>query len=372
MKKSLLFILLTLFLSFSFSTGVQAQNVRQDNYCDAFGGVCGCDETTGKQVCCEGILNDTYSCQEPTRLNYPSFAQAFPATSVYATAVPNDRGTFSVYVNWADEVPTEYSITLTQFPGQDPGPFADTSSPEFAFFDIPTGIWYANIKKNINGQWSQVTSWKVTVPEWSTAIERQSEQAVIVDPETSGNQPGRLVGPAAQTERSDNFIANVPDTLFYVVVFVVVLFIIVIVALLSGRNRLKKLEELVHKMRLDISTIMGFLKKKYPDEKMLVSHSQIKLNGVLSAEEKRIVQDVGFEGLYTKHHTYFIDKIKSYSPKNAHDVAYASYQIMERLDNKEVKNHLKERAEKYQWTMHEVNIACADYLAIKASDEVLK
>lgn len=370
--KNIILILLTLAFSLSIPSFVSAQHVRQENYCDAFGSVCGCDEVTGKQVCCEGVLNDTYSCQELTRLTYPSFAYAFPSTKLYATAVPNDRGTFSVYVNWSDNQPTEYSINLTPFPGQDPGPFADTSTPEFAFFDVSTGVWYINVKKNINGQWSQITSWKVVVPEWSQAAELKSDQAVIVDQDIHYKEPGRILAPAAQTERTDSIIENIPNTLLYVVIFVVVLFVILLIALIQGSKRIKGLEELVHKIRLDISTIMGFLKKKYPDEKTLVSHSQIKLNGVLSAEEKRIIQDVGFEKIFNKNHTYFVNKIKSHNPKNQHDVAHAAYQTMERLDNKEVKNQLKEQQKKYQWSMHEINIACADYIAIKISDDVLK
>jgi hypothetical protein len=295
-------------------------------------------------------------------------------TNVYVTAVPNDRGTFSVYVDWTDQEPTEYSVTLTSYPGQDPGPYADTSKPEFAFFDISTGVWYVNMKKNIDGSWSQVTSWKVTVPEWSSAVDQaDKDQVVVVDQDPNQKQAGRILAPAASTTKKvSTLINNVPEVLFYVIIFLAVLFVIVVIALITGKDRIKNLEELIHKLRLDVSTIMNFLRKKYPDEKSLVAHSQIKLNGVLSVEEERIVKDVKFDKLFSKYYDYLLEKIKSFKPKDTDDLAYAAYQLMEYIDNKELKHQLENNVKASQWSKHEVNIACADYLAIKISDEVLK
>lgn len=364
-----------------FGTSINAFAADRDSaFCEDFGGVCGCDVSTGKQLCCEGNLNESYSCQDSSRLNYPSYAQAFPSTKVYTTVEPNDRGTHTVFVNWADQFPTEYSITLTPFPGADPGPFADTSEPSFVFYDVPTGIQYINIKKNIDGEWSQITSWKVEVPEWQdvqvtagtseVAKEYEDQKPFIMLDAPSKEEENNA---ATAEESEQRIIQDIPNVLFFILLFVGLLFVILILTIIGGRKRLKKLEKTTHKMRLDIGSIMQYLRGKFPQDKdQLVSHSRIQLNGELSREEKQIIKDTGFDSLYNKHQDYFIQKIKTYNPKNQHDVAFASYQVMEKLDNKEVKSKLEEATKKKQLDMHDVTIACAEYMAIKASKEVLK
>lgn len=79
---------------------------------------------------------------------------------------PNADGTFDIFMDWDEVSNTGFSITLNDIAGADPGPSIDTHLSEYRFTNVYPGTYYANMKVGVNGIWSDVTYWKIEVPEW--------------------------------------------------------------------------------------------------------------------------------------------------------------------------------------------------------------
>jgi hypothetical protein len=65
-----------------------------------------------------------------------------------------------------DNNPTKYSAVISKCAGCDPGPLVDFYSNNFYFKNVSPGRWYVNVKKEINGYWSNIVYWTIDVPEW--------------------------------------------------------------------------------------------------------------------------------------------------------------------------------------------------------------
>lgn len=65
-----------------------------------------------------------------------------------------------------DNNPSKYSAVISKCAGCDPGPLVDFYSNKFYFYNVKPGKWYVNVKKEINGYWSNIFYWTIDVPEW--------------------------------------------------------------------------------------------------------------------------------------------------------------------------------------------------------------
>lgn len=138
--------------------------LAQQGCCSWHGGISYCDTSVGTYVCNDGTYSPSCGCAY-----VPPPAPLFPvSTQATITHEPNrlPKGTFAINVILDDSNPTQYSATLNKCMGCDPGPSIDFRTSTFTFKDITTGRWYLNVKKNINGRWSNTVYWTVDVPPW--------------------------------------------------------------------------------------------------------------------------------------------------------------------------------------------------------------
>lgn len=79
-----------------------------------------------------------------------------------------DWCTHDISMTWSGATgATGYSVGISQSPGIDPGPIADTSNTYYTFKSIAPGKWYVNVK-SISSTWetsaNQVVYWEVNLP----------------------------------------------------------------------------------------------------------------------------------------------------------------------------------------------------------------
>ena len=98
-------------------------------------------------------------------------------------------GSTSVKFSFTDTAPTQYSLALSRYRGEDPGPLADTSSTTYTFTNAQEGQEYINVKKLINGYWSGVYTWDVNVPAWSQPTDTPTP---TIEPSTQSNPNNNL------------------------------------------------------------------------------------------------------------------------------------------------------------------------------------
>lgn len=199
MKRTLTcFAILSLF-SFLLTTAVYARS----GCCSYHEGVradgCGCNDGTPLSSTCAPY----YSCYAPQQNTAPitnsstsdelqSFITAFGSS----TYINNEDQTVDVVFSFADNNPTQYSWGINKYASVDPGPIADTGSPIFTFKNIAAGNWYVNVKKLINGYWSGVYNWKITVPAWvsPTPLPTPTPQETVESNTTNGdNNTGTVI-----------------------------------------------------------------------------------------------------------------------------------------------------------------------------------
>ncbi len=89
-----------------------------------------------------------------------------PKSDATTNFTANDDGTYDVLFKWTDDRARRYSLAISKYQWADPGSNPDTTIPTWTFHHVPPGIWYVNMKFEVNGVWSQVTAWKVEVPRW--------------------------------------------------------------------------------------------------------------------------------------------------------------------------------------------------------------
>lgn len=133
--------------------------------CSWHGGVSGCDTNTGRQVCNDGTYSPTCTCAY-----IPPQKAVQPTVSEYSTSghwqFTHTNAGVNVTFDWDDTSPTEYSIGISSYAGSDPGPLSDTSTTNWVFHNVSNGKKYINLKKKVNGIWSNITYWEINVPEW--------------------------------------------------------------------------------------------------------------------------------------------------------------------------------------------------------------
>lgn len=138
--------------------------------CSWHGGVCGCDTSVGRQVCCDGTYSPSCTCAYIPEQNYippPPPQPKFPSeTQAKWNFFSNENKTWNIEMEVLDNNPTKYSAVISKCAGCDPGPLVDFYSNKFYFKNITPGKWYVNVKKEINGYWSNIVYWTIDVPEW--------------------------------------------------------------------------------------------------------------------------------------------------------------------------------------------------------------
>ncbi len=80
----------------------------------------------------------------------------------------NMDGTYDVLFKWKDNQFRNYSLQISKAQYADPGNNSDTVVPVWTFHSISPGTWYINMKFEVNGVWSKVTSWTIDVPAWTS------------------------------------------------------------------------------------------------------------------------------------------------------------------------------------------------------------
>lgn len=133
--------------------------------CSWHGGVCGCDTSVGRQICCDGTYSPSCTCayipKTPVDVK-PKFSGVTASWNFFSR--PNK--TWKVEFDLNDDKPTKYSAVISKCAGCDPGPLVDFTSNRFVFDNVLPGKWYVNVKKSINSVWSEVVYWTIEVPEW--------------------------------------------------------------------------------------------------------------------------------------------------------------------------------------------------------------
>ncbi|MCM8787531.1 MAG: hypothetical protein NC935_05700 [Candidatus Omnitrophica bacterium] len=162
-KKYLFSIILFLFFLLISSISVYATR----GCCSWHGGVCGCDTSVGRQICCDGTYSPSCTCAYiPQNYNPPPKPQFPPEIKARWYFYANEDGTWNIEMEVLDNNPTKYSAVISKCAGCDPGPLVDFFSNKFYFNNIKPGKWYVNVKKEINEYWSNVVYWTIDVPEW--------------------------------------------------------------------------------------------------------------------------------------------------------------------------------------------------------------
>lgn len=148
-------------LLFFFLTPVIAE--ARSGCCSWHGGVCGCDTSVGRQVCCDGSYSPSCGC------TYIAPKPTFPQnTQASWNWYPNSNKTFNLSVDLDDSNPTQYSAVVNKCAGCDPGPLTDFYSNSFYYTNLKPGNYYLNVKKLINGYWSNTVYWTINIPAWYT------------------------------------------------------------------------------------------------------------------------------------------------------------------------------------------------------------
>lgn len=137
--------------------------------CSWHGGQDYCDTCSGRWVCNDGTYSPSCTCSyiPSTCRNYTS---PTPTITVEIRAsfsfTQTDNKTFTVFVNLDDPDPTSYSYSLNKYGAVDPGNLADSISPHFFIEKVKAGMWFLNLKKLMNGRWTNIIYWQVETPTW--------------------------------------------------------------------------------------------------------------------------------------------------------------------------------------------------------------
>lgn len=185
MKNKILFILLLGIAAFVFSPGLI---LAQQGCCSYHGGISYCDSSVGRYVCNDNTYSPTCGCyREPLVIQPSDFPQNVQAVLSYT---PNTTRGYTVIAELTDKNPTRYSAVLSKVVGADPGSLVDFNGGVFTYFNITPGDYYLNVKQDINGVWSKVVYWKVSVPEWVDPIPTNTPMPTTIpipDIDTSTN-----------------------------------------------------------------------------------------------------------------------------------------------------------------------------------------
>lgn len=246
MIKKLLGLILFSFTIFFFAPSVFAQS----GCCSWHGGESYC--SGGRWVCADGTYSPTCTCgfYNPQPVYYPVYVPVYvpppapkaPYITASFTLEPNSNGTYNVNMTWSHVTNTGFSLALHYVPGGDPGPLTDTTNDYFTFYNINPGTYYADMKVDINGVWSTITYWKVTVPAW-------------VAP-TSTPSPTPFVANTVSSASSD----GVSNAITFLIIFACCVFAIIVIAnLLKWLIQYAKHHEWVYTVLIYGAIIAGFV-----------------------------------------------------------------------------------------------------------------
>jgi hypothetical protein len=77
----------------------------------------------------------------------------------------NNWCNYDLTMNWDKPAHGDrYSISISKYPGADPGPLVDTFNLFFNFKNIKAGKWYVNIKAGNAERWGDIVYWTVDLP----------------------------------------------------------------------------------------------------------------------------------------------------------------------------------------------------------------
>lgn len=187
------FVFVFLFIFSFFLLNVKSVDAAR-GCCSWHGGQSYCDTSVGRWVCVDGTYSPSCGCTY-----IPPAPPKFPEMKANWKYNPNTNGTYQLSVELLDSNPTSYSVVLSKYAGGDPGPLADYYRPNFTFNDVQSGTWYMNVKKVINGRWSTISYWTITVPEWVSPTPTFTPTPTLILPisntvQSSDNSGGNIIG----------------------------------------------------------------------------------------------------------------------------------------------------------------------------------
>jgi len=165
--------------------------------CSWHGGESYC--SNGRWVCADGTYSPSCTCgynplpiYYPPPIYIPPPAPKAPAMNASFTYEPTANQTYNVSMKWDHVANTGFSLALHTIAGGDPGPLTDTNNDYFTFYNVSPGTYYADMKVGISGTWSQVTYWKVEVPNWVAPAPIPTATPIVLD--TSMDNKPFMVG----------------------------------------------------------------------------------------------------------------------------------------------------------------------------------
>lgn len=135
----------------------------QSGCCSWHGGVSYCDTSVGRKVCNDGTYSPSCTCPISTPIPTPTpLINSITASTNYDYSIKLNK--YSIKFDWQDIPYSQgYSVSLTKYPGADPGPLIDTQRSVWRFNLLSSGIWYANLKSFDGYSWSPVVYWTINL-----------------------------------------------------------------------------------------------------------------------------------------------------------------------------------------------------------------
>lgn len=158
--KTLLIVLIFLLVPIS---GINAHSGRTDS--------------SGGHNCYVGACAGTYHYHNGGRapVQLPSIVRHTPTPISLNATTANDynsqKDEYSIKFDWDDMLGSlGYSVSISKYPGSNPGPLVDTNKSVYRFNHIKSGTWYLNLKSRYLNSWSQIMYWPIILPNDETRI----------------------------------------------------------------------------------------------------------------------------------------------------------------------------------------------------------
>lgn len=151
------------------SVCVSAPSVfAQQGCCSHHGGIAYC-AANGRYVCADGSYSPSCTCGTYTYQpnTSSSLHWELPEMNGQWNFTANKNRTYDVELSWTPVTGCDgYSVALQKTQGGNPGPLVDTRAEKMVFRNVQSGQYYANIKCQIDGDWTDTRYWEITVPQW--------------------------------------------------------------------------------------------------------------------------------------------------------------------------------------------------------------
>lgn len=156
MKQLSLILITALIAVFLYPQAISARS----GCCSWHSGVCGCDSSVGRQVCCDGTYSPSCTCNySPPRVyNTPTPTPTPLKMNINARYNYNeDACSYDVDVSWEKYWQhTKYSVSAVKTTSTEcinPGPLADTNEASWKFKSLSSGDYKINIKPGNAYSW---------------------------------------------------------------------------------------------------------------------------------------------------------------------------------------------------------------------------